>query len=172
VKTLLRRLVLLAAALAAPVAALGDAQLSLPGLDGANHTLADWRGRTVLLDFWAAWCDPCITGIPHLLALEQRYRQRGLSIVSVGIDEPDKLRNVVRTLAIDYPVLLLDPGRAQALLEAWGDKRGVIPYLVLIDRQGRIAATHRGPIEPDELEQMVKPLLAPEAGASARASLR
>lgn len=162
-KSVLRRLVLLAAVLAVPVVALGDAELSLPGLDGANHKLTDWRGRALVLDFWATWCDPCIAGIPHLMALERRYRQRGLSIVSVGIDDPAKLRNVVRTLGIDYPVLVADPDHARPLLDAWSDKHGVVPYLVFIDRQGRVTATHRGPIGEDELEELVRPLVAVEA---------
>jgi thiol-disulfide isomerase/thioredoxin len=158
-----RRLVLLVAALVAPAVALGDAELSLPGLDGVNHTLADWRGRAIVLDFWATWCDPCIAGIPHLVALQQRYRRRGLSVVSVGIDDPAKLRNVVRTLAIDYPVLVADPERVRPLLDAWGDKDGVIPFLVLIDRRGGVIATRRGPIGEDELEELVRPLVAAEA---------
>jgi thiol-disulfide isomerase/thioredoxin len=150
---------LLAAMLVAPSAGAAE-RLSLPGLDGAMHTLANWQGRTVLLNFWATWCDPCIAEVAHLVALENRYRPRGLSIVSVGIDEPAKLRNVVRTLAINYPVLVAEPERSRALLEAWGDKKGVIPFLVLIDKQGRIVATRRGPIGREELDDLVAPLLS------------
>lgn len=168
--TLARRLagsLLMVAALVAPAGAatvgepavVAAERLSLPGLDGVKHTLAHWQGRAILLSFWATWCEPCIAEIPRLAALEERYRARGLSIVSVGIDEPAKLRNVVRTLDINYPVLVADPDRARPLLDAWGDKSGVIPFLVFIDRHGRVTATHRGPIDPDDLEDLIRPLL-------------
>jgi peroxiredoxin len=158
VTTALRRCAGLLLAVAAIGA--GAAPLSLPDLDGAGHTLADWRGRVVLLAFWASWCEPCIAEIPHLVALDARQRAHGLSIVGVGLDAPDKLRNVVRTLSVGYPVLVADPDDARPLLEAWGDKSGVIPYLVLIDRQGRVVATHRGPIDKDELDEFVEPHLS------------
>lgn len=161
---------LLAAVLGAPATVLGDTatiaagRLSLPGLDGVTRDMAHWRGRGVVLSFWATWCDPCIAEIPHLVALEERYRDRGISIVSVGIDEPGRLRNVARTLAINYPVLVADPENARPLLEAWGDKNGVIPYLVLIDRHGRVIAARRGPIDKEELDDFVGPLLTGDAG--------
>ncbi len=161
-----RRLVrplLLIAALVAPTASAAAERLSLPDLDGANHTLAEWKGRAVLLNFWASWCAPCIAEVPYLRALGERYRERGLSIVSIGIDEPLKLRNVARTLAIDYPVLVADPDNARPLLDAWGNRRGVIPYLVLIDSDGHVTATHRGPIDKDSLDELVRPALAAEA---------
>jgi peroxiredoxin len=100
--------------------------------------------------------------VPHLRELGERYRERGLSIVSVGIDEPLKLRNVARTLAIDYPILVADPENARSLLDTWGNRRGVIPYLVLIDRDGRVTATHRGPIDKDSLDELVRPALTAE----------
>jgi len=143
---------LLLAALQAPLGAAAE-PLALPGLDGVTRSLASWRGRAVLLSFWATWCEPCIAEVPHLVKLQAHYGERGLTVVSVGVD-------VVRTLDINYPVLVEDPDRARPLLAAWGDKSGVIPYLVLLDRQGRVTATHRGPIDADELEEMVKPLLA------------
>ncbi len=134
-------------------------QLTLPGVDGTKLNLADWRGRVVVLVFWATWCAPCLTEVPGLVILEKRYQPRGLSIVSVGIDDASKLDNVVRTLGINYPVMVADPNRARSLLHKWGNNRGIVPYTVIIDRTGHIYTTHMGPIYREELEKLIQPLL-------------
>jgi peroxiredoxin len=134
-------------------------QLTLPGLDGTKLNLADWRGHMVVLVFWATWCAPCLTEIPDLVALEKQYHPRGLNIVSVGIDDREKLSNVVRTLGINYSVMVADPNTARSLLHDWGNNKGIVPYTVILDRAGRVYATHIGPIYRKELETLIQPLL-------------
>jgi len=160
---LARPLLIAVVVLGGPACAAAE-QLSLPGLDGGSYTLAHWRGRAIVLNFWASWCEPCIAEIPHLVALQKRYRERGLSVVGVGIDDPAKLRNVARTLEINYPVLVANQDRARALLKSWGDKAGVVPYLVLLDGNGQVSATHLGPIDQDGLDEFVEPLMIGKPG--------
>lgn len=135
-------------------------QLSLPGLDGSKLNLTNWHDRIVVLVFWATWCTPCISEVPGLVILEKKYRSSGLSIVSVGIDDADKLSNVVRTLDINYPVMVANPDTARLMLDKWGNRKGVIPYTVIIDRTGRVHTTHIGPIYRDDLESLFLPLIA------------
>ncbi len=134
-------------------------QLTLPGVDGRKLNLADWRGRIVVLVFWATWCSPCLTEVPGLVELEKRYQPHSLSIVSVGIDDAGKLNNVVRTLGINYPVMVAAPDTARSLLHKWGNNRGIVPYTVIIDRAGHIYTTHIGPIYREDLEKLILPLL-------------
>lgn len=144
---------------------------ALADLDGVKHRLAEWRGRVVLLNFWASWCNPCLKEIPDLVSAQADYRDRGLAVVGVGIDEARKLRNVVRTLEINYPVLVADPDGGGRLMQPWGNRIGIVPYTVVIDRDGRVAAVHQGPIRRDELDEILLPLFsAGPAGESARLS--
>ncbi len=131
--------------------------LSLPDLDGAQVSLADFRGRPVLIDFWATWCPPCVYQVPELNALWKAHRAReDLAVLGVAVDVEGA--EVVGPWAadqgIEYTVLLGD--------EALAREFGVVgfPTLVLIDPEGRIDSLHVGLIEHDELEEIVSPFLS------------
>jgi peroxiredoxin len=133
--------------------------LSLMGLDGMMHSLEDWKGKVVVLNFWATWCSPCLSEIPDFVAYQEQFKTRGLQIVGVGIDDEKKLRNVQRTLEINYPILVADPKKNDALIESWGNKSGIVPYSVVIDRNGRVAFAHQGQIDRDSFNENILPLL-------------
>lgn len=134
-------------------------KLLLKGLDGDRHSLEEWRGKVIVLNFWATWCSPCLYEIPDFVAYQEKYRIRGLQIIGVGLDEEKKLRNVQRTLGINYPILFADPKSDSGLMALWGNSSGIVPYSVVIDRDGRIAYTHHGLMNLDTFTESVLPLL-------------
>lgn len=131
----------------------------LRGLDGINHSLSEWRGKVILLNFWAAWCGPCQYEIPELVHAQQQYGARGLQIVGVGIDEEGKLRNVAKSLDINYPVLISTQEKSSGLLRHWGNPQQLVPHTVVIARNGEIAYIHRGQLDKESFENYVKPLI-------------
>ena len=146
---------------ASPVANAGDAAVpafKLPGMDGKQHELAEWRDKVVLLNFWASWCSPCQTEIRDLVAFQTQYAAQGLQIVGIGLDDEKKLRNVQRSLGINYPVLV-DNSSGPTVMEGLGNHDGVVPYSVLISRDGKVVYTHMGLLDKEIFAEEVVPRL-------------
>jgi thiol-disulfide isomerase/thioredoxin len=120
----------------------------------------------LVLNFWATWCGPCLTEVPHLVGYEDRYGHRGLQIVGIGIDEPRKIANVARTLGINYPVLLAQARHASRLLGAWGNPEQGLPYTVVIGKDGTIRFRYRGILDEETFNSNILPLLGTPAGSN------
>jgi peroxiredoxin len=129
---------------------------------GSNIRLSDYRGRVVLVNFWATWCAPCKAEIPLLEEFEHAYARQGLTVIGVSMDESgwSSVRPFTEALKINYPVVIGSEGLAS--------RYGLIglPTTFLIDREGRIAATHVGIISrgdvknSDNVEESISALLS------------
>ena len=131
---------------------------TLKDMDGKDLRLADYKGKVILIDFWATWCGPCKYEIPGFVELQDQYGKQGLQVIGVSVDDTaDKLPPFVKEFKMNYPVLL-GLGRDD-VQEAYGPIWG-IPVNVLISRDGRICSRHTG-LPPAEaasvsLQQAVK----------------
>lgn len=141
-------------------------------LSGVERNLYDWHGRVILLNFWATWCAPCQMEIPNLMDYQARYGDQGLQVVSVGMDEARKLKNFVRSVGINYPVLVAAQRSDLDLLRTWGNAQGILPYSVIIDRDGHLVFSRAGIFDDEAFETYVMPLLQPAATQSSRLRIR
>lgn len=133
--------------------------LELQDPDGNRHILYDWHGKVILLNFWATWCGPCQAEVPDLIQYQREYADQGLQVIGVGLDEVARVRNFIRTFRINYPVLIADPARSQELLPRWGNHRQILPFTVVIGRDGRIHLLQAGPFDAEAFADYVRPLL-------------
>ena len=131
----------------------------LEDLDGVKHSLEDWKGKVIMMNFWASWCGPCQYEIPEFVHYQKTYADRNLQLVGIGVDEKRKLANVARSLGINYPVLVLNPMDSRRLMRKWGNESGIIPYTVVIASNGRIKYIHRGQMDEEAFNTHVLPLL-------------
>ncbi len=141
---------------AAPAAA-NDPYLDLVLTDahGRRIRLADFKGRVRVFDLWATWCAPCREVIPQLNAIHERYRDRGLVVIGVAVDEtPSDVVDFERRIPIRYPTGMFNPDVAALLGEP-----EVIPTTLLIDRAGVLRRTFRGYVDARTLEQEILRLL-------------
>jgi cytochrome c biogenesis protein CcmG, thiol:disulfide interchange protein DsbE len=134
----------------------GPPKLELPRLSGAGKTsLADYRGKVVVLNFWASWCDPCRVESPLLERWHRRISRSGGTVLGVDVlDVTSDARDFVRKYGLSYP--MLRDGSGDSL-----ERFGVVAYpeTFVLDRRGRIAATRRGPVDERFLREQVLPLL-------------
>lgn len=130
------------------------ADISLPDLDGKPRKLSEWRGRWLLVNFWATWCSPCMAEIPLLIATQKAEEARGLSVLGIAMDDPEAVRGAVKDLGFNYPTLAGDEAVLGAM-EQLGNTLGAIPYTVLIDPAGVICYLEMGGIDAAKLQMLV-----------------
>jgi peroxiredoxin len=136
--------------------------IELPGTDGKVHHLEEWKGKPLVVNFWATWCDPCRREIPLLKALRLEHAQYGLEIVGIAIDYADDVRKYASTHGIRYPLLLGDEGGLTAAA-AFGMET-VLPFTVFADREGRVVTLKVGELHRDEAELILARLRDVETG--------
>src|SRR5579864_683891 len=125
---------------------------NLPQLNGQTLQLSSYRGKVVLLDFWATWCVPCRAEIPHFVELQQKYGDRGLQIIGVSMDDsPEPVRDFYQQFHMNYPVVM---GNAK-IGESYGGLLG-LPITFLLDRGGRITAKHIGATDAAVFEKEIQ----------------
>ena len=128
---------------------------SLPQLDGQMLQLSSYRGRVVVLDFWATWCDPCREETPYLVQLQQKYGDRGLQIIGISMDDgPEPVRGFYQQFHMNYPVVM---GTAKTG-ELYGGVLG-LPITFFVDREGKIQSKKIGAQSAEALEREIKKLL-------------
>lgn len=132
------------------------ADFTLTQLNGQPLTLSTYRGKVVLLDFWATWCVPCREEIPHFVELQDKLGNQGLQIIGVSMDDsPDPVRPFAQQFHMNYPIVM---GSAK-IGEEYGGVLG-LPIAFILDRNGRILKKHIGATSAEVFEREITPLLA------------
>ncbi len=128
----------------------------LNDLDGKQIKLSDFKGKVVILNFWATWCAPCRVEIPGFVALQKKYGDKGLAMIGVSVDEqgPDVVKEFVKQFQMTYPVVIGN----EKIVEAYGGIDG-IPTTFVIDREGQIVGKHIGYEDQETFEKEIQSLL-------------
>lgn len=136
---------------------------ALIDLNGNTVTLEQYRGKVVILDFWATWCFPCRSSIPELVRLQKEFRPKGVQILGISLDHPkhtsdQALKAFAEKFRINYPVLR---GNEKIKRDYFGSKAPKVPFHLVLDREGRIVEKQVGFV-PGALEKSVRKVLSTE----------
>ena len=143
-----------------PIIAVGQTShapvLVLKDLRGRALRLSDYKGKVVVLNFWATWCPPCRAEMPDLIRMQREYRSQGLQVVGITYppEEIAEVRQFVRKLGVNYPIAL---GTSET--KSLFDETETLPLTIVIDREGKVRGRIEGILLPQEFEQKIRPLL-------------
>jgi len=145
----------------APAAA--NLTFTLKDMHGADVRLADFKGRPIVLNFWATWCGPCLAEIPALNAVAEDYKAQRLAVLGISVDDaPEDLRRFAVDHTVTYPLLV---GRGQDKMQETYDAVMFVPITWLIRADGTVFLKHEGPATREWFDTQIKALV--QSGASA-----
>lgn len=125
-------------------------QHSFAGLDDTVIALADFRGRPLLLNFWATWCPPCVEEMPMLSAFYAQARERGWDMLGLAIDQPEPVQRFLGKTPVSYPIAIAGFAGVD-LTKALGNTQGGLPFTVVFDRDGSVSHRKLGQLKESDL---------------------
>lgn len=125
----------------------------LRDLDGSTHELADYRGRWVVINYWATWCPPCLEEMPELEHFQQQYESSGATVLGINLEEieTEPLREFVDKLGVGYPILLAGPRPPVGMPAIRG-----LPTTYIVSPDGAIVETRVGPVTSALLAHLIE----------------
>lgn len=133
-------------------------EFSLPDMNGKEHSINEWKDKVIVLNFWATWCQPCLTEMPEFNQLHKDYSGKGLQVIGIALDEQESVKEFVDKYKISYPVLV-SPDQGIKIAHDLGNVVNTVPFTIIANKKGNIVARHMGTLTGKELLRITGPLL-------------
>lgn len=121
--------------------------------------VSQWKGKPMVVYFWATWCKPCVKEVPELIKLYDEYRGRDVVVLGIAVDNADKVEAFMKERNVNYPVLV-GGNEAIDLSKKLGNKVGGLPFTIIVDKKGHVVKTYLGEVTKANLEEILKPILS------------
>ncbi len=125
---------------------------SMANTNGQTQPLAQWKGKALIVNFWATWCAPCVEEMPELSALQREIEHRQIQVLGVGVDSASNISAFAAKYKITYP-LYVGNVSATELARSLGNRSGGLPFTILIGRDGQVKKTYLGRLKMDDLRK-------------------
>ena len=125
---------------------------TMPDASGKATAMTQWKGRPLVLNFWATWCAPCVEEMPELTALQRDLQPKNMQILGIGIDNPASISAFADKYKIAYPLYVAGMEGSE-LSRQLGNQAGGLPFTVLVDASGKVKKTYLGRLKMEELRR-------------------
>ncbi len=139
--------------------AIALAEFSLPDLAGTIHSISEWQGKILIINFWATWCPPCLKEIPEFIQLQTEYAEQNVQFIGIAIDEPHLVDDYLSFIDINYPVLIAESDGGE-LSQKLGNSVNAIPFTAIVNKQKQIIFYRPGELSRQRLRELIEPLLS------------
>jgi thiol-disulfide isomerase/thioredoxin len=126
-----------------------------PGLDGQDVDVARWRGRPLLVNFWATWCPPCVKELPEINQFYNEAKGQGWQVLALAVDQPDPVKAFLKKTPLDFAIALAGP-EGLSLVRELGNPAGGLPFSLVFDETGEISWRRLGVTRLEELRQLAR----------------
>ncbi len=123
--------------------------------DGKTVDTNSWRGKVLVVNFWASWCPPCVEEMPTLDQLQAEFLPQNVLFVGIGIDSPSNIRQFLEMTPVSYPIVI-GGLEGSTLSKQLGNAQGALPYTIIIDAKGKATSSKLGKISEEELRKAIK----------------
>jgi thiol-disulfide isomerase/thioredoxin len=124
-------------------------------LDGQLRNISEWDGQLIFLNFWATWCPPCKKEIPAFIELQKAYGNQGFQIISIAVDDEEEVRAYAEEMGMNYPIMAVQ-AEGVGLAKRYGNGIGILPYTVIINRDGEISYTITGELSKKRAKELLE----------------
>ena len=133
-------------------------EFSFPDLNGTPQISTQWKGKIIVLNFWATWCPSCLKEMPEFMTLQTKYGDK-VQFVGIALDDLEAVKIFQQKTAVNYPLLISGDFAGFALAKKLGNVISAIPYTVIVDANGQVVQRHSGEMSASKLQGVIEPLL-------------
>lgn len=124
---------------------------SFPDTADKMNSISEWQGKTLIINFWATWCQPCLKEIPEFVQLQTQFSKQNVQFIGVAIDELLAVIRYKNTAGMNYPVLIANEWDGFNLAQQLGNSANTVPYTVVVNPAGQIIYRHAGAVKKEDL---------------------
>jgi peroxiredoxin len=128
---------------------------SFPDTEEKTHSISEWSGKTLVINFWATWCQPCLKEIPEFVQLQNQFAAKNVQFIGVAIDELPAVAHFKDTVKMNYPVLIASEWDGFNLSQQLGNSANTVPYTVVVNSAGQIIYRHAGAVKKEDLQSII-----------------
>ncbi|WP_031434703.1 TlpA family protein disulfide reductase [Methylomarinum vadi] len=132
--------------------------IKLPDVKGKMRDINEWRGKILIINFWATWCPPCLKEIPEFVKLQTELTSKNVQFIGIAIEEQEPVAEFLASHSVNYP-MLIGGDAGIALSQQLGNIVGAVPFTVIVNPTGQIVHRHPGELSKNRLLELLSPLI-------------